>query len=260
MAKKMAPPKKEGQSKMTYFMSLKNGMQELVDGVVNFIGSDKIVLNKELVLVEKIADGYNLIFADGQKEFCSHLILATPSYATKDIIKELDFELANLLGTINWSSSATVNIAFKRSDIKALLKGFGFIVPRIENRRINACTYSSIKWSYRAPDDYILLRAFVGGGHHEELVDLSDEEITKIVIEELNSIAGISGNPIITKVYRWKNGMPKYTVGHLDRIKNIFDKLKNHKNLYLIGCSYKGIGIGDCVKSGFDTAEEIAKS
>ncbi len=260
MAKKMAPPKKEGSVKMTYFMSLKYGMQQLVDGVVNFIGTDKIALNKELAVVEKTNDGYNLIFYDGQKDIYTHLVLSTPSYATKDIIKDLDFELSNQIAVINWSSSATVNLAFKKSDIKVPLKGFGFIVPRIENKRINACTYSSIKWSFRAPEDQILLRAFVGGGHHEELVNLSDDEIVKIVMEELESILGIKANPIITRVYRWINGMPKYTVGHVERIKNIFERLKNHKNLYLIGCSYKGIGIGDCVRGGFDTAEEISKT
>lgn len=259
IAKKMAPPKRDNATKMTYFMSLRQGMQELVYGIMNFIGNEKAIKNKELSFAEKTKDGYKLFFSDGQSETFTHLVLSTPSYVSKEILKDIDYELSNLLNTIKWSSSATVNIAFKKEDIKTQLKGFGFIIPRIENKRINACTYSSIKWLHRCPENYILLRAFVGGGHHEELVELSDDEIIKIVLEELNSIANISGEPILRRVYRWIKGMPKYTVGHLDRIKNIFDRVKNHKNLYLIGCSYKGIGIGDCVKSGFDTAEEIAK-
>jgi oxygen-dependent protoporphyrinogen oxidase len=52
--------------------------------------------------------------------------------------------------------------------------------------------------------------------------------------------------------------MPKYTVGHLERIAAIDEKLKEHKGLFLIGCSYRGIGMGDCVKSGFDAAAAIA--
>lgn len=258
MAKKMAPPPKEGGQKMTYFMSMKSGMQELVEGILKFIGYKNICLSKELSFIEKQGDGYSLIFSDGTREYFDSVVLSTPSYVTKDIIKDIDFDLSNLLASIGWSSSATINIALKRDDIKVPLKGFGFIVPRIENRRINACTYSSIKWSYRAPNGFMLFRCFVGGGHHEELVNLDDKELLKIVMEELKDIAGINGNPIFTKVYRWINGMPKYTVGHLDRINNIFNRLKNHKNLYLIGCSYKGIGIGDCVKSGFDAASEIS--
>ena len=69
---------------------------------------------------------------------------------------------------------------------------------------------------------------------------------------------GISAEPVFFKVYRWFQGMPKYTVGHLERIAAIDEKRKEHRGLFLIGCSYRGIGIGDCVKSGFDAAAAIA--
>jgi oxygen-dependent protoporphyrinogen oxidase len=61
-------------------------------------------------------------------------------------------------------------------------------------------------------------------------------------------------------VYRWVKGMPKYTVGHLDRVARIDAIRRNHPGLHLIGCSYRGIGIGDCVRSGFDAAAQIAKN
>jgi oxygen-dependent protoporphyrinogen oxidase len=67
----------------------------------------------------------------------------------------------------------------------------------------------------------------------------------------------ITAKPFFFKVYRWFRGMPKYTIGHLGRIAAIDEKLKAHRGLYLIGCSYRGIGIGDCVKSGFDAAAAI---
>ena len=184
-------------------------------------------------------------------------MLATPSYITKDILKTVDKELCDRLSAIEWSSSATVSLAFRKEDIRKPLRGFGFIVPRIENRRVNACTWSSIKWSHRAPEDTLLIRCFVGGGHHEELVSLGDDELFGVVLEELREIVGITAKPVFFKVYRWFRGMPKYTIGHLGRIAAIDEKLKAHRGLYLIGCSYRGIGIGDCVKSGFDAAAAI---
>ena len=71
------------------------------------------------------------------------------------MVKGFDETLATQMNKIEWSSSATVSIAFKKEDVKVPLKGFGFIVPRVEGRRINAATYSSIKWSFRAPDDHV---------------------------------------------------------------------------------------------------------
>lgn len=257
--KKIPPKNENSQNKMTYFMSLKSGMQALVDGCINYIGKESIVTGQAVKDIQKDGEGYLLIFENGENHKFSQVVFATPSYVTKEILHSLDKQLSQMLSEIDWSSSATVSLAFKKNEVRTKLPGFGFIVPRIENKRINASTWSSIKWSYRAPEDYVLIRSFVGGGHHEELVDLQDEELFKIVLDELKDIVKIESKPVFYKIYRWFKGMPKYTVGHLERINRIFESAKKHKGLHLIGCSYRGIGIGDCVKSGFDAATEIAK-
>lgn len=243
--------------KMTYFMSLREGMQELVRGCISYIGEERVKTGTAVISVMKKEGGYRLMFGDGSTGDFDAVVLATPSYVTQDILKSTDEGLSQMLSAIAWSSSATVSIAFRKEDIKNPLRGFGFIVPRIENRRINACTWSSIKWSHRAPDDTLLIRSFVGGGHHEELVSLGDRELLDTVLEELMDIVGITAKPVFSKVYRWFKGMPKYTVGHLERIAALDEKLKTHRGLFLIGCSYRGIGIGDCVKSGFEAAAAI---
>lgn len=250
----------QSSKKMTYFMSLKKGMFELVEACKKFIGEDKILVNKEVISVEKSDENYKIKTKDGSEYLFDFIVLSTPSYVTSEIVKKIDDNLSRLLKNIEWSSSATISLAYEKKDVNVSLKGFGFIVPRIENKRINACTWSSIKWSFRAPDNYILIRSFVGGGHHEELVEENDESLVKIVKEELKEILGLDANPVFTKVYRWFKGMPKYTVGHLNRIADIDNATKKHKGLYLIGCSYKGIGIGDCVKSGFDSARDIIEN
>jgi oxygen-dependent protoporphyrinogen oxidase len=250
-AMKKMPPQNPSGPKMTYFMSLKGGMQELVRGCVSFIGEERVRTGTAVVSVVKQDSRYRLAFGDGSKADFDAVVVATPSYVTKDILKSADEELCGRLSAIEWSSSATISLAFRKDDIKKSLPGFGFIVPRVENRRINACTWSSVKWSHRAPDDTLLIRSFVGGGHHEELVSLGDTELVTIVLEELREIIGLTAEPVFSKVYRWFKG-------HLERITAIDEKLKEHKGLFLIGCSYRGIGIGDCVKSGFDAAAAIA--
>jgi protoporphyrinogen/coproporphyrinogen III oxidase len=256
-AMKKAPPKNPAGPKMTYFMSLNEGMEQLVRGCLSYIGKERVKTGTAVVSAVKKENGYSLTFADGSQSDFDALVIAAPSYVTRDILKDVDEELSNRLSDIEWSSSATVSIAFKKEDIKKPLRGFGFIVPRAENRRINACTWSSIKWSHRAPEDTILIRSFVGGGHHEELVVLNDNELLAIVLDELSVMIGIKAEPSFFKVYRWFKGMPKYTVGHLERVAAIDEKLKGHRGLFLIGCSYRGIGIGDCAKSGFDAAAAI---
>ena len=255
-----APPPKPGAPKMTFFMSFKNGIQTLSDKCVDYIGNESIRLGAGVRAVERRSGGYAVILENGETLDADHVMLGTASYDSAEMIKGFDASLAELLGKIEWSNSATISVAFRKQDVKVPLKGFGFIVPRVEGRRINAATYSSIKWSFRAPDDHILIRGFVGGGHHEELVnELDDAGLVKTVLEELDAIAGVKADAQFSKVYRWFRGMPKYTVGHLDRISVIDRSVARHPGLHLIGCSYKGIGIGDCVHEAQIAAEKILK-
>jgi oxygen-dependent protoporphyrinogen oxidase len=254
------PPPKPGAPKMTYFMSFKNGMQTLSQACADYIGKESIRFSAAVKAVEPKGKGYAVVLENGEALDADYVMIGTASYDAAEMVKGLDATLATHMNKIEWSSSATVSIAFRKEDVKVPLRGFGFIVPRVEGRRINAATYSSIKWSFRAPDDHVLIRGFVGGGHHEELVhELDDAGMTRMVLEELDAILGLKANAQFSKVYRWFKGMPKYTVGHLDRITLLDRVLSTHPGLHLIGCSYKGIGIGDCVHEAQIAAEKILK-
>ena len=255
------PPPKPGQPKMTYFMSFKNGMETLSRACAGYIGENSIRKGASVKTVEPKDKGYRVVLDSGESLEADQVMIASASYDAAEMVKGFDSNLAAQMNKIEWSSSATVSIAFRRDDIKVPLKGFGFIVPRNEGKKINAATYSSIKWSFRAPDDHVMIRAFVGGGHHEELVhELDDAGMVKMVLEEFNGIVGLKADPQVSRVYRWLKGMPKYTVGHLDRVSLINRTLSTHPGLHLIGCSYKGIGIGDCVHEAEVAAEKILKA
>jgi oxygen-dependent protoporphyrinogen oxidase len=249
-----------GSPKMTYFMSFKNGMQVLPQACVDLLGWESIRLNASVKAVEPKGKGYAVVLENGEALDADHVMMASAAYDSAEMVKGIDASLAEQMNRIEWSSSATVSIAFKKEDVRVPLRGFGFIVPRVEGRRINAATFSSIKWSFRAPDDTIMVRVFVGGGHHEELVhELDDAGMVRMVLEELDTVLGLKANALFSKVYRWYKGMPKYTVGHLDRIAIVDRILATHPGLHLIGCSYRGIGIGDCVHEAQVAAEKILK-
>jgi len=247
-----------GRSAMTYFMSFKEGMESLPRSCATFLGNDSIRLGAAAASIERKGAGYAVVLESGEILEAKQVILATPSYESARLVRGLDADLAAQLDRIAWTSVATVSLAFKRGDFRAPLGGFGFIVPRTEGRRINAATYSSLKWSYRAPEDHLLLRCFVGGGHHEELVDeLDDSHMTRTVLEELDAILGLAADPQLTRIFRWPRGMPKYTIGHLDRMAALERSAGAHPSLGLVGSSYRGIGIGDCIHEAQLAAERI---
>jgi oxygen-dependent protoporphyrinogen oxidase len=255
------PPPKPGAPKMTYFMSFRNGMQTLTQACADFIGEGSIRLGARVKVVEPRGKGYAVVLESGEAIEADHVMIGTASYETAHMIRSFAPEAADQMAGIDWSSAANVSLAFRKEDVKVPLRGFGFIIPKIENRRINATTFSSIKWSHRAPDDSILLRVFVGGGNREDLVySLDDDAMVTNVLKELDAIIGLQAEPQLTRVYRWYKAMPKYTVGHLDRMAVLDRRIAEHPGLHLIGCSYKGIGIGGCVQESLIAAEKLLKS
>jgi oxygen-dependent protoporphyrinogen oxidase len=254
-------PAKPGGPKMTYFMSFRQGMQTLSRSCAEFIGPGSIRSGAEVAAVEPRGAGYAVTLANGETLEADHVMVGTASYDASRLIRGFAPEAAEQMDRIDWSSSGNISLAFRKEDVKAALRGFGFIVPKAEGRRINAATYSSIKWSERAPDDRIMLRVFVGGGNREDLVyDLDDERMVQTALEELDAIVGIKAEPEMAKVYRWYKAMPKYTVGHMDRMTVLDRTVARFPGLHLIGCSYKGIGIGGCVQESLVAAEKVLKA
>ena len=171
------------------------------------------------------AQGYELL-AGSERMVFDAVVLATPAYVTQDLLGRMAPAALRPAFSDCMVLHGDRFARFCRAAPPGPLPGFGFIVPRVEQKRINAATWSSIKWSFRAPPHCLLVRAFVGGGRHEELVSYEDKDLVAVVREELREIAGIAGEPLFSRVYRWAKSMPRYTVGHLDRVDAIDDARK----------------------------------
>ncbi|GAW29166.1 protoporphyrinogen oxidase [Carboxydocella sp. ULO1] len=251
-----------GKIEKTYFMSFKEGMGQLVEAVASKLDPAKIWLGQEVKGIKRQADGKYLVeLADKEPVIADAIILATPANAAAELTAELDREISQLLQGIPFVSSATVSLAYRKGDVKQDLNSFGFVIPRVEGRKIMAATYSSTKWyGHRTPgEEYVLLRAFVGGPASQELVLLDDERMISMVRAELREIMGLTAEPVLTRVYRWVKGMPQYVLGHLERIKALEEKTAQYQGLQIVGGSYRGVGIGNCVGEGWNAAENILK-
>ncbi|PKM42465.1 MAG: protoporphyrinogen oxidase [Firmicutes bacterium HGW-Firmicutes-8] len=261
VARKNAPkprPAEPGKVQKTFFMTFIGGMSDLTETITSSLDKSKIMTGKSVSKVEKKKDGRYVVHISGAEPIeAEAVILTAPANEAAEIVKDLDKTMADNLAGIPQATSATVNLAFKRSDIHKPIDAFGFIVPISEKRKIKAATYSSTKWNYRTPgDDYVLLRAFVGGATNQELVFLDDKEMLKMVLGELRDIIGLTAEPVMQKIYRWVKGMPQYTVGHLQRVETIEARTTAVPGIYVVGGSYKGVGVGDCINVGSQAAEK----
>ena len=247
---------KAGTSGARYslFVSFERGMQVLVDAVTR-IRAD-FFLNKR---VQRITydQGWK-IYTDKEEQFEADAVcLAVPAYVAAALLTDTHARLAEKLRKIKYASTATINFGYRRAAIKHPLNGFGFVVPFIEKRSLIACTFSNVKFSGRAPDGHVLLRAFAGGALQPEIFALDEAEMAKRVEADLRELLGIREDPRFIEVAKWERSMPQYEVGHLDRVSEIEKLVSELPGLALAGNAYHGAGIPDCVRSGEKAAESM---
>ncbi len=272
MRKHRSLPNQKGVSGARYslFLSLDQGMQVLTDALERTLSKSDLSnsetpkatvrLNTKIDSLKFVGSENNrwqLISERGETFEADAVCLAVPSYVAATLLKDAAPNLSRHLKNINFASTATLNLAYRRDDINHKLDGFGFVVPYIEKRSLIACTFSSVKFEGRAPNDCVLLRAFVGGALQPEMLQLDDDEIVSRVHDDLRDLIGTTAKPLFTEIARWNNSMPQYEVGHLTRCEEIERETQTLPHLALAGNSYRGAGIPDCIKGGEKAAEEL---
>ena len=235
------------------FTSLRSGMGQMVDSLLARIPEGARRLNARIQTVRR-ESGKWLVVGGGRTEEFDAVILATPAYAAAELLANASAELAAELNAVRYSSSVTAILSYDQQVRAALPPGFGFMVPRGENRRVLAATFVHNKFPHRAPPDRALMRCFLGGARDEEILQRSDDEILAVVRQELQQILGITTEPLLVRIYRWKQAMAQYGMGHSARVERVKGLVGTMPGLALAGNAYGGIGVPDCVRSGSEAA------
>jgi len=245
------------RSHLPMFMSLREGMGSLVDALTATLSSEirTCVTVQALRRAPGGEPGWTVV-TDGGSLQSRAVVLAVPAFRAAEILSEVSPELSGRLRTIRYVTTATVSLAFRGESLTGakLPPGFGFVVPKAENRRIIACTIASTKFAHRAPGRDLLIRAFVGGEGHEAYADLEDGELVQLVRSELAELIGIRAQPLYSALSRWPKGNPQYDTGHLGRVTEMERLAENLPGLHLAGSAYRGIGLPDCIRG----AQEVA--
>ena len=237
------------------FFSLDGGAEALVQRLVAHLEGD-LRLGSEVVGIGLNADGeYDVRLRDGAHLHADAIILACPAAISAHILRESVPDAADLLAGIGSSGIGSVYLGYRRGDIPHPLDGAGVVIPTSEGRRIDGMTWVSSKWPARAPHGLALLRFFFGGPATREALDLDDAALLALVNDELATTLGVQASPLFQRIFRVRDGYPRYTVGHLERVEAIERALP--AGLCVTGASYRGVGVPDCVRQGQEAASHV---
>ena len=242
------------------FRSLPGGLSEMIGALVACLPPGTVRTGVNVSELRSHASGFVLNTGGGAPVDARAVILATPAFVTSALTRDYDAELSRLCGEIPYASSAAVVLAFERAAVRHPLNGSGFVVPRVEGSSLLAVSWLSSKWPHRAPDDRVLLRAFVGGARDPRALERSDGELVAQTLAALAPLLGISGPPLLSRVYRWERANAQHEVGHLARMAAIERALSRHSGLHVTGSGFRGTGIPDCIADARATARAAVAS
>jgi oxygen-dependent protoporphyrinogen oxidase len=234
--------------------SFVGGLRDLIDALVRELGT-RVHLNAEARDARWTGDGWRVAIG-GQDETFDRLIVTTPPWHAADLVNDGDPQLAGPLRDIPWAPVTAVALGFAASELEDVsLDGFGFLVPAGQGVRVLGCLWSSSIFPGRAPRGRVLLRALVGGARDPEAAGYDDETLLDLVRYDLARTMGIEATPELVRIYRHPRAIPQYTLGHLQRLRLVRDRLDRLPGLLLHGNGYRGVALNDSLRLAGEIAE-----
>jgi oxygen-dependent protoporphyrinogen oxidase len=249
-AKALARPAAKPQP---LFTSLKNGMQQMVEALVAALPPSAIRLRQQNLLLRPVNDDWQIESAGNAERFQA-VLLAVPGPAAAGLLQQFHPALIEGLAGIEYTSTAAVALTYDQAELPA---GHGFLVPRSEARKLMACTFVHEKFAHRAPDGKKLLRCFFSSSRMPDLLTHSEEALQQFARQELKDILGLRPEPKFARTFRWERAMAQYETGHLDRVAEMEKIIAAMPGFHIIGNSFHGIGVPDCIKSARLAVEQI---
>lgn len=244
--------------------SFKGGLKALPEAIAAQLG-DRLKLNWHLTRLDRTErETYIAVFStpDGQQEVEARtVVLTTPAYITAELLQPLQPIVSSVLQTFTYPTVACVVLAYPASDVKGKLVGFGNLIPRGQGIRTLGTIWTSSLFPNRAPAGWQTLSSYIGGATDAEIANLDAEQIVREVHRDLSRILlkPEAAPPKVLAVNVWKRAIPQYNLGYFDRLQQIENGLKSLPGLYLCSNYVGGVALGDCVRRGFERAQEVGE-
>jgi oxygen-dependent protoporphyrinogen oxidase len=239
--------------------SFREGLGQLPGAISARLG-ESLWCGARVMAVTRQGDGFR-VEVDRHHERVAleadRVVIATPSDVAATLVRPFDSGLADELAAIEYAPVAVVATAFARAAVQHPLDGFGCLVPRLERRTVLGSLWNSSLFPGRAPDGAVLLSNFVGGSRHPDLVDRPDDELTRLVVEDLGGLFGVTGAPMWTRIIRYRRAIPQYVIGHAARVERIEQAITRTSGVSLVGNYLRGVAVGDCLEKGLNLGRTL---
>ena len=215
-----------------------NGMQQLIDGLVDYLRKHGV----EFVL------NY-----DDQPEVAPQTIICLSAAAAAKYLEPVAPEVSQALSQIEMLSIATVTCFYPPD--AATLRGFGCLFPRDQGFRARGVLFNDYIFEGRGPahaESWIF-----GGALDADVVNLTDEEFAQTIAVERERFYRRRDETLEMRVTRWPNALPHYTI-ELERMLTTLPPPP--PNIHLVGNYLGRIGLAKILERSAFVAEQVVRT
>ncbi|ALV30864.1 protoporphyrinogen oxidase [Streptomyces sp. CdTB01] len=160
---------------------------------------------------------------------------------------------------VPYAGVAVVTLAYPRAAFPGGLQGRGYAayrVPAPEGKAVKEVTFTTVKWPHLAGEVEIV-RCSLGRFGEQDLLGRDDADLVALASAELAEATGVRGAAVASRVSRWQDALPQYTVGHFERVRQIRETVAAQPGLAVCGALYDGVGVGVCMASARQATEQV---
>ncbi|WP_016778879.1 protoporphyrinogen oxidase [Anaerophaga thermohalophila] len=240
--------------------SMSGGLDNLIKALTGKFTDDEILLGCHSITVCPMEGPYTVKFEQhGEiKNMTSHAVITTTgAHEIPSILPFLRDDEKQKINNLLYARVVQVSVGY--NEWRGIpLKAFGGLVPSKEHRDILGILFLSSFLKNRAPKSGALLSVFLGGVRNQDIVDLKDEEIKKLVLPELQRMLMVPDcKPDLMRIFRHNHAIPQYSASTGERLETVNNIQKQFPGLILGGNLRDGIGMADRIRQGFNMASEL---
>ena len=248
---------KKSRNEKWAIWSLDGGLETLIDALKDHLLSQGVEIQMERNIQSLKCDNRNVYLKGDDIDIqCQHSVLALPTNSIANLLQHSNMESmkAQLLG-IPYVDVAVVNVEFDGKIDLPTGEGFGLLVPSCETDIpilgiiFDTCAFpqTTIEKSQKS-----VFTVMMGGKWFNSLFgpDPNASDLKNIALHHLKTILDLQQEPtrVVTKIH--KDCIAQYTIGHINRVKEIRRCIKE-KNMpiSIVGSAFDGVGINDAIMS-----------
>jgi oxygen-dependent protoporphyrinogen oxidase len=234
------------------FLRPRGGAAALTDELASGLSS-ALRLRTTVEDLHPADDGWVVRTSTGPVE-ADAVIVAVDAPAALPLLDDVAPDVEEDLQQIPNVSVGVVLLVYPEGTADRVPAGAGFAAPAGATP-MTSCTWTSSVWPDPAFGSRAVLRCAIGGAEQEDLLDAADPEIVEACARHIAALIPLPDLPEASAVIRWPTAVPRYRLGHVERVARIRDGLP--AGIFVSGRSFDGLDVAECVRRATVAAESV---